>query len=661
MVGAIALSLLVACGSKSKGNIECETNAQCPTELTCDTDQGKCVDPGSGNTFECQPALPGCACKSGDPEVVCLIPGQDPGLVGSCRQGRSLCVDNVYAACELVPNVYCSNVGVSSGDFDITDDNSDNVSLGPEGEIVLVPDVKEVDFGFLWIANTGENTVSKVDIETGREVARYASVRGSGSLGIPGVPSPGAFDGDQQNCGNCPSRTAIDFEGDAFVANRAFDQQGTVTKFANDPVRCVDRNGNGVIDTSTDLDGDGIINVSDAGEFLGESDECIIWTVPVGNNNGVPRGLAIDAGGPDGEAGNVWVGLFSESRVVQISGDTGAPITRGGSNVSVDLTAGSNSMSPYGAAVDGGGYLWVTGIQDGDTTYLAKVNTFSGELVQLYGIPDDDDQCSKSYGISIDTSQRIWLGGWNCQDVKAFDQFTETWIRRDLDSLGNTRGVAVDTAGYVWVALTDGGVARIKIDDIVNMGNAAPAEQIALPELAMANGPVDNTIGVGIDRNGNCWAVSRNDDAELGTAHRIDPAGNVEPFPVGHRPYTYSDFTGFGLSTVVRPNGYWRGVLEGCATTDAITEWETLEWFEREPPGTRVRMRVRVANTVAELATAGWFGPWDDSPVDLAAAGVPDAKVMQVEVQLSTDDPAVSPAFLGFNVGFSCPGVPPVE
>ncbi len=661
MVGVFTLAIVAACGSKSRGNIACVDDTGCPAELVCDTDQGTCVDPDDGNTYDCSPPLPGCTCKDGDAEILCLIPGQDGDLIGSCRQGRSLCVDGVYGTCELVPNLYCAGVGASAGDFDLTDDNSDGVDLGPEGEIVLVPDVKQVDFGYLWIANTGENTVSKVDIETGREVARYASVRGSGSLGIPGVPAPGAFDGDQGSCGNCPSRTAIDFEGDAFVANRAFGEQGTVTKYANAPERCVDRDGNGVIDTSIDLDGDGRIDVNDAGEFLGEADECIVWTVPVGNNNGVPRALAIDAGGPDGEAGNVWVGLYAESRVIQISGDTGAPITRGGSNVSVDLRAGGNSMAPYGAAVDGGGYVWVTGIQDGNTTYLAKVNTFSGELVQLYPIPDDDDQCSKGYGISIDTSQRIWLGGWNCKDVKAFDQTTETWIRRDMDDLSNTRGVAVDTAGYVWVALTEGGVAKIKIDDIVSQGNAAPVQVFSLPELATANGPIDNTIGVGIDRNGNCWAVSRNDDAPLGTAHRIDPAGNVEPFPVGHRPYTYSDFTGFGLSTVVRPNGYWRGVLEGCATTDAITEWTTLEWFEREPPGTYVRMRVRVADTVAELAMAGWYGPWDDSPVDLAAAGVPPAKVMQVEVQLSTDDPDVSPAFLGFNVSFTCPGVPPVE
>jgi hypothetical protein len=72
-------------------------------------------------------------------------------------------------------------------------------------------------------------------------------------------------------------------------------------------------------------------------------------------------------------------------------------------------------------------------------------------------------------------------------------------------------------------------------------------------------------------------------------------------------------------------------------------------------------MRVRVADSLAELDNATWYGPWDDSPVDLDAAGVPDAKVMEVEVQLSTDDPAVTPSFNGFTVYFGCPGIPPVE
>lgn len=662
MVAAFVVLPACSCGGTGGGTIPCLDDTECPNELVCDTTGGVCVDPGDLNPYDCTPPLPGCACNDGDSETSCLIDDDSSDLVGSCRVGRSLCENGVYSACELVADPYCNGVGVSSGDFDLTDDNSENVELGPEGEIVLDPDVKSVEFGFLWVANTGENTVSKIDVDTGKEVARYASVTNSGGLGLPAVPSPGAYDGDENSCGNCPSRTAIDFKGDAFVANRAFGLQGTVTKFANASEDCNDNNGNGVIDTSVDVDGDGQIDITDTGEFLGEDDECILWTAQVGGNDGVPRALAIDAGGPDGEAGNVWVGLFNEQRVIQISGDTGNPITLAGSPVSVSIASGGNNSSPYGAAVDGGGNLWVTGLHDGDTVYLARVNTYQATLEQLYTVPDDDDGCSYGYGISIDSDQRIWLGGWQCQDLKVFEPVTEMWYRRDFDDISRTRGVAVDQNGQVWVAFTDGQVGKLKVDDIINMGQAAPVDVIDVPGIVglVPDADIGATIGVGIDRNGACWAVSRNDDNDRGTATRIDTAGNVESFPVGKRPYTYSDFTGFGLTTVVRPNGYWRGKLGGCATTDAVTDWRTLEWFEREPPGTAVRMRIRVADTVAGLATATWYGPWDDSPVDLDAEGLPDAKFAEVEVQLSTSDPAITPAFLGFSLGFVCPGVPPI-
>jgi hypothetical protein len=166
------------------------------------------------------------------------------------------------------------------------------------------------------------------------------------------------------------------------------------------------------------------------------------------------------------------------------------------------------------------------------------------------------------------------------------------------------------------------------------------------------------SIGVGLDHERRVWLVNEGSS----TATRLDPeTGEQREFPVASRPYTYSDFTGFGLSTVVRPNGFWRGLIEGCATEDGITAWATLDWTEIEPPGTSIRLRVRTAATIAELDAAIWYGPWDDSPVDLIAQGVPAGRFLQLEVQLSTSDPGETPSFLGFNVGFTCPGAPPVD
>jgi hypothetical protein len=101
-------------------------------------------------------------------------------------------------------------------------------------------------FPYIWIANSGEGTISKLAtrdhyrknpqtgeqelVKTGQELGRYRTGPGNGN----------------------PSRTTVDQEGNVWVGNR---NNNTITKvglaeFGN----CVDRNGNGIIDTSTGKD-----------------------------------------------------------------------------------------------------------------------------------------------------------------------------------------------------------------------------------------------------------------------------------------------------------------------------------------------------------------------------------------------------------------------
>ena len=54
---------------------------------------------------------------------------------------------------------------------------------------------------------------------------------------------------------------------------------------------------------------------------------------------------------------------------------------------------------------------------------------------------------------------------------------------------------------------------------------------------------------------------------------------------VGTNPYTYSDFTGFGLRNFTRPSGMYRVLIEACAV-DEDTQWYRVEWNATEPPGT---------------------------------------------------------------------------
>ena len=144
---------------------------------------------------------------------------------------------------------------------------------------------------------------------------------------------------------NSPSRTAIDFNGDIFVANRAFGGQSSVTKIANEVASCKDRNKNGKIDTSSDVNGDGVIQTdcNNDGqpddiasvkatpctnglkqEFFGDDDECVLWTTntnPQSGQYGRPLGLGpgINDQGPSA----AWAGTYQDGKFYRIDGTTG--------------------------------------------------------------------------------------------------------------------------------------------------------------------------------------------------------------------------------------------------------------------------------------------------------------------------------------------------
>ena len=622
----------------------CSSNDDCPYLYLCNEETGECYDPNPSNTG-CSTPQPGCPCSSDEfgQTVGCRPEGMDPNVIDSCREGAMECDGERWGACQALYNENCDQISVGTGSMQPNEDNSQNVGKDVDGALVLVPDERHVEFGYLWVANTGENTVSKIDVDTGMEVARYPSVL-DGVPGLDRVQIPYPATHPYNDCANCPSRTAIDFNGDAYVANRAFGRQGSVTKFANDIGDCVDRNGDGEITTSYDANGDGHIDVTDPEEFPGYDDECVLWTVPVGSPNGVPRALAIDGGNaPDlSPNGNVWVGLYNEQRAVKLAGSDGSVLAQ------VDL----GNVHPYGAAVDAGGRVWFTSITDGT---MAAVDALTATVIKTVDVAAGTG-CAGAYGIAVDVKGRIWLGGWSCNTAIRYDPQTDQFATIEFAGAGRgdtTRGIAPDLQGTVWVAHTAGWVTRFDAETMRELD----AFQILHHEQG---GVVDNTIGVGIDRNGACWAVSRNDAYPNGTATRIQPDGTQDAFPVGLMPYTYSDFTGFGMVTVVRPNGWYNMLVEGCLEPDPPTNWKTLTWTESEPPGTMVRMRLKVADTVAGLEDAEWWGPYDAPPVDLDAEGVPDSRYMLLQVLLSSADPQVSPSFSGFVLDFDpCGGGEP--
>lgn len=360
-------------------------------------------------------------------------------------------------------------------------------------------------YSIIWIANSPEGTVSKIDTRTQAELARYLT-----------GPNEGADD---------PSRTSVNLSGDVAVSNRS----GSVTKIASVEENCVDANDDGTIQTSTG-----------AGDVLpwGE-DECVLWHLELpsdGNNNHGPRPTAWD-GGAGASSGTcsapdekLWVGYWdaegNSGEFRRIDGETGSVLD----DISVPLWNNSGrDYGPYGGAVDGQGNLWAIGLREN----LVRIDAQTQE-VQRWSVPDG----SEPYGIAIDGSARVWMAGWEGA-VTRFDPATEAFETLDTPDGRRMRGLQVDREGTVWIAANDP-CGAISVD----------AESMTFLETDIPLPGCDDPVGVSIDVDGSVWLPDR----QANVAFKLDPATlDSITFTGLVGPYTYSDMTGAGLGLVVNP------------------------------------------------------------------------------------------------------------
>jgi streptogramin lyase len=487
-----------------------------------------------------------------------------------------------------------------------------------DGSLTLEPPRVALPQPALWIANTEEGTVSRLDPSTGRETARYPSVdRG----GLP-------FGRESQ-----PSRTAIDQRLDAYVANRAFGGVASVTKIAGSLERCVDRDADGVIETSEDLDGDGRISTDPTlGELVGPEDECVLWTVAVGGNDAVARALAIGLTSGEGEPGLVWVGLYNEQVALALSADRGVQIA------SVPL-----GLGPYGAVAGPDGRIWMTS-GPGGAPFIVAIDpeTFTVERVPL---PEN----VLTYGIAVDGLGRILVAGeWGrrWRGVAAYDPVTDRWSQSGTVPASPNRyavrGIAA-SARSIWMAgrspAEEGVLFELDVRDL------------SLTAVHVLRDAVD-LVGVGVSFDGAVWGIAKGSDR----AFRLDrTTGSVTSFPVGDTPYTYSDFTGFGLNGILGASGEHRVVFEGCRST----VWTGLALDADVPEQTRVVLRVRTADSRESLASAAWVGPFEPPRPSLALPPGPvsASRYIEVSLELRSTTPGVVPRVFGLAASGRCDGV----
>jgi streptogramin lyase len=548
----------------------------------------------------------GDAGPAGDGGVIVADGGGGPsdgGVVRACgddqdcndQEGCTIDRCNARGVCEYMRDTSCNSVRTGGAGRPFSEEGQSGVAFDePSGGLIVRAESRRADY--LWIPNVNESTLSKWDANTATEIGRYR-------VGLPSGECRGRC--CWENGCNMPSRTVVDGVGDAYVANRAFGMQGTVTKIAADRRDCVDRNMNGMIDTSM-----GPMDVRPFGE-----DECVLWTAPAGPVNAVLRSLTIDRGDETFPQGYPWVGscgvggTSGNAGLFQLNPRTGAMIR----SVAFGACA-------YGAVVTPDGTMW----QHSPSERITPVNTTTGMVLPPVPVPAGlRGGCTSTYGITADARGRIWLSGRGCRDVVGYDPMTRQWTRMDLSGHipaggGAGLGITVDPMNRVWVPISLSGdwegqmrLARFSADDFMG-GSTIPS---ALASSFTPPNPHTRPTAVGADRAGNIWVASASSPSPL---TRFEPEMNRwQNFSGTNMVYTYTDFTGAVRRLVIGRGTY----SEDYETCEGGTYGE-LYWDSETPAGTTLTFSIQLANTRTGLAMAPAIplgvAPRDGSPINIA-------------------------------------------
>ncbi|MCX4246388.1 Vgb family protein [Paraliomyxa miuraensis] len=385
-----------------------------------------------------------------------------------------------------------------------TPDTTSSVDDGPKFD-VGVDDVPAcvgggggLDFSYIWIANSPQGTVSKIDTQTLTELGRY----------IVRPDSAGS-----------PSRTSVNLVGDVAVGNRL----GGMAKIYAQEDRCVEGNGIPGIQTST-----GATDILPWGE-----DECLAWYTAAPGGRNQQRPVAWTSGVFDEEeCAYVEQKIWSTASMQSSAGTVVALRYDGDSGViEVELPVpeiSTGSFGPYGGAVDANDDFWFHSRDAGSPHPLVHVYG-DGSGYEIIPVPNP----VVPYGITIDSQSRVWLAGYQ-GGIGRYDPVAGTW-----QTVAGVTGLGIqeDAQGRMWMAIYPWGTTGVVAFDINTMATVATYDM---------TGVAPQSRGISIDFDGYVWMVDQTD-----SAWKIDPdTGTWERYQGLTGPYTYSDMTGWGLSLV---------------------------------------------------------------------------------------------------------------
>lgn len=479
-------------------------------------------------------------------------------------------------------------------------------------------DTQLTTFPVMWIANAGEDTLSKVDTNTGRELARYFTY------------APRFNHTGNAYAGPAPSRTAVDSDGNAYVANRTFSNaRPSVMKVLAEGY--IDRNLNGVMDTSIDANNDGIIQPAEMkpmndvnGNGVPESnvageieDERIAWVALVGSQNGLGRSLCLDTDE------NLWVGMYNNRQYYKVSSVDGSAL--GGP---VATTA---NHTPYGCAVDSNGMLWSASL--GNT--LGQLNTATGAWVATHVHNRGD------YGIAIGKDPGGNVRVYQSDSGAAYHYFTPGPNTFTVGPGGmSSTGIAVDAANNI-IAGQFGG--QVRKHDVNNTPLWASA---AAPGTSGSHGTI-------VDSNNDVWRINLYSNNM--TKYDGATGALIAVYPIGNSPYTYSDATGLSARNNTTPSGTWTAEQDGGingAIWDAVT-WNT-ESEGATPAGSTITGRARSADVAGDLGAQPW------TPITSGGALTLTGRFIQVEMKLTAGTDGATPVLSDVRIKGHSPNSPPM-
>jgi hypothetical protein len=495
--------------------------------------------------------------------TITVPPGTPPGdytFLLSLQDDRGISYLERSILIHVPSRLHCHRAYTTDADFDL------GTLLGVEHNTVhdqLQLSTEYTTLPFIWVPNE-EDTVSKVDTRTGRELGRYRT-------------GPSGFDGQ-------PSRTTVDLNGNCWVANR---YAGTVVKLGlAEGGAGIDRNRNGRIDTSMDSNNDG--NITGIEVLPWGQDECVLfeivvipgkegtytpgqfaggythdWTYPG------PRSIAVDA------RNNVWVGTYGGQQFYYIDGLTGRILQTN------DVARYNHAA--YGAVIDRNGIVW-SASQDRDHLLRIDASTTPPTMsVLALG--------HFAYGLAADSLGHVFVSGWEDSSWSRINvnAGSKDWTRND-SALFQGRGVAVTADNDVWVASSyHGWVRRYNNDGTVTKATIRGFSQ---------------PTGVAVDADGKVWVC----DLATENIYRINPVSNAVDLTKrllgsqGH--YGYSDMTGIMARNVTTKIGTWTVVHDG-GERDVL--WGTVGWNSAIPEGASIHVEARAAEDIGTLGSRAFI------------------------------------------------------